>query len=236
MDNWIINKNISVIITAAGSGRRMGSCLPKQFLKLNNREIIHRTVEKFYGFDFIKEIIIVVSKDELKRSKEILLDFKDKLKFTLGGSTREESTFNGLKKVSESSQVVITHDGVRPFVKKDTIVNAIRELEQDCAVVVCVPVKDTIKSVKNGYISFTPRREELYKAQTPQIFNKEALLKGYEKAFKENIKVTDDSSLMEVIGQKVKLFIGDYENIKITTKEDLVMGEILAKMEDESCE
>ncbi len=236
MDEKILNKGISVIITAAGNGRRMGTDLPKQFLKLNNREIIHRTVGKFFELSFVKEIIIVVSEEEMERCLEILKDFSSKLKFAKGGNTREESTFNGLNMVDKSSEIVITHDGVRPFIKKETIIGALSELKRDEAVVVCVPMKDTIKNAKGNYISYTPNREELYNAQTPQIFYKDDLIKGYEKAFKENIKVTDDSSLMEVIGHKVKIYIGEYDNIKITTKEDLIIGEILAKMEDESWE
>lgn len=234
MDDKILNKGISVIITAAGSGTRMGTELPKQFLKLNNREIIHRTVGKFFDLPFVSEIIIVVSETEIERCSEILKDYSSKLKFAKGGDTREESTFNGLSQVSKDSEIVITHDGVRPFVKKDTIISALKEVKENEAVVVCVPMKDTIKNAKAGYIAYTPKREELYNAQTPQIFYKKALVKGYEKAFKENIKVTDDSSLMEVIGQKVKIYIGEYDNIKITTKEDLIIGEILAKMEDEN--
>ncbi|WP_237037366.1 2-C-methyl-D-erythritol 4-phosphate cytidylyltransferase [Mediannikoviicoccus vaginalis] len=234
MDDKILNKGISVIITAAGSGTRMGTELPKQFLKLNNREIIHRTVGKFFHLSFVREIIIVVSEGEIERCSEILKEYSSKLKFAKGGDTREESTFNGLSQVSKTSEIVITHDGVRPFVKTDTIIGALKEVKENEAVVVCVPMKDTIKNAKAGYIAYTPNREELYNAQTPQIFYKDSLVKGYEKAFKENIKVTDDSSLMEVIGQKVKIYIGEYDNIKITTKEDLIIGEILAKMEDEN--
>lgn len=213
---------------------RMGSLVPKQFLKLNNKEIIYRTVSKFYYLDYIKEIIIVVAQEEMDRCKSILKDFKDKLKFAKGGQTREESTYNGLMMVSDETDIVLTHDGVRPFVTERVIRGAIEELSEENAIVVCVPAKDTIKNAKDGYIAYTPNRSELYNAQTPQVFNRGLLIEGYEKALRERIKVTDDSSLMEVIGQPVKVYIGEYDNIKITTKIDLVIGEILAKMEDES--
>ncbi len=234
MDRKNLDKHISVIITAAGSGMRMGSLVPKQFLKLNNKEIIYRTVSKFFHLDYIKEIVIVVAQEEIDRCKKILEDFKIKLKFAKGGKTREESTYNGLMMVSDNTDIVLTHDGVRPFVTEKVIKGAIEELSQDNAIVVCVPAKDTIKNAKDGYIAYTPNRSELYNAQTPQVFNKRLLVEGYEKALREKIKVTDDSSLMEVIGQPVKIYIGEYDNIKITTKEDLIIGEILAKLEDES--
>lgn len=225
---------ISAIITAAGSGSRMNSIIPKQFIEIKGISIIERTLRKFYRLDIIDEIIVIIKKDEIEYYNRLKEKYSDKIKMVIGGSSREESTYNGLLATDENTDIIICHDGVRPFVTEEIILNSIESMEYYNAVIVGVPVKDTIKSIKNdNTIAFTPVRKYLYNAQTPQVFKRNIILDAYERGFSENIQVTDDSSLMEIIGEKVKIIPGSYTNIKITTKEDLLFGEIIAKMEDE---
>ncbi len=225
---------ISAIITAAGSGTRMKSKVPKQFLKINGVPIIERTLKKFYNIDIIDEIIVIVKEDEVEYYNKLKDKYHKKIKIVIGGETRERSTYNGLINADPTSDIILCHDGVRPFVKEDIIISSLQAMKDYNAVIVGVPVKDTIKSIRDDKtIAFTPIRKYLYKAQTPQVFKKDILLDAYNKCFSEDIQVTDDSSLMEIIGEKVKIIDGDYSNIKITTKEDLLFGEIIAKMEDE---
>ena len=136
--------------------------------------------------------------------------------------------------IDEKTDIVVCHDGVRPFIKPSIIKRAIDEMENHNAAIVAVPSKDTIKYAdKNGFVEYTPNRERLYNVQTPQVFKKDILIKAYENVFDENIKVTDDSSLLEMMGEKVQIVLGDYSNIKITTKEDLLYGELILRQEEE---
>ncbi|MDL2310596.1 2-C-methyl-D-erythritol 4-phosphate cytidylyltransferase [Peptostreptococcaceae bacterium OttesenSCG-928-C18] len=232
LKNDFKNIGISVIITAAGSGTRMGSNKPKQFIELQGVPIIERTLKKFYNIDLINEIIIIVREDDLDFYDDLVCNYSSKLKIVIGGKTREESTYNGLLETNESNEIIICHDGVRPFVSEEIILNSIKSMRDYNAVVVAVPAKDTIKSVReDNTIAYTPKRKFLYNAQTPQVFKRNLIMDAYKKAFQDDIQVTDDSSLMEVIGEKVKIIEGSYSNIKITTKEDLIFGEIIAQRE-----
>lgn len=234
MNEDIKKIKISAIITAAGSGSRMASKIPKQFLKINGVSIIERTIRKFFSIDIIDEIIVIVRKEELDFYDKLTKKYNKKIKIAIGGNTREKSTYNGLLKTDANSDIIICHDGVRPFVTKEIILEAVKNMKDYNAVIVGVPVKDTIKSIREDKtIAFTPARKYLYQAQTPQVFKRDVILDAYKKCFTEDIQVTDDSSLMEIIGEKVKIIDGSYSNIKITTKEDLVFGEIIAKSEDE---
>ena len=234
MENENTKTKISAIITAAGSGNRMESKIPKQFLEINGISIIERTLNKFEDINIIDEIIIIVKEEDLEFYKNLKDKYSKVIKIVVGGATREKSTYNGLLAIDNETDVVICHDGVRPFITREIIIKALNFIGAYNAVIVGVPVKDTIKNIdKDGNVAYTPIRKDLYHAQTPQIFKKDILLKAYKKSFDEKIQVTDDSSLMEIIGEKVKIIEGSYKNIKITTKEDLILGEIYAKMEDE---
>lgn len=227
-------KQISVIITAAGSGTRMNSNISKQFIKIKGIPIIERTLKKFYNLNIIDEIILIIKEEEAEYYNKLKEKYHKKIKIVFGGNTREESTYNGLLATDEKSEIIICHDGVRPFVTEKIILDSVESMEYYNAVIVGVPVKDTVKSIKeDNTIAFTPARKYLYNAQTPQVFKRDLILNAYKKGFSENIQVTDDSSLMEVIGEQVKIIPGSYSNIKITTKEDLIFGEIIAEMEEQ---
>lgn len=219
------NQFISVIITAAGSGNRMNSNIPKLEIKIHNKPIINYTVEKLANVDIFDEIILVTSKELLEEYKSRFKIFKN-LEVVLGGDSREESTFKGLKALSVKSEIVLCHDGARPFVKEETILDSIDSAILNGSGVACVKTKDTIKLVSKNKVELTPNREKLYLVQTPQTFKTTLILKAYNTLFNK-VKTTDDSSFIEELGEEVYIIKGSYENIKITTKEDLLFAKML---------
>ena len=218
----------SVVIVSAGRGSRMKADINKQFLKLQNKEVIAHTIDKFYNNENIGEIIVVVREDEAEFFKINIIEkygYKN-IKIAFGGSERQDSVYNGLKMVDENCKIVLIHDGARPFVNNETIDNAIESAKENKCVIVGVPVKDTIKVIdENNNVCDTPDRSTLWSIQTPQVFDYSLIMKAHEKAREDNYYGTDDSILVEYFGQKVKVVEGSYNNIKITTPEDLKIGE-----------
>lgn len=221
-----------VIIVAAGTGSRMNKDINKQFIKLNNKEIIVHTIDKFYNNNSIDDIVVVIkeSEEEYFINNVIKKYGFDNIKITYGGNERQDSVYNGIKELDKNCDVVIVHDGARPFVTDDIIKNSIEEAKKHNAVVVGVKVKDTIKIVgEDGNIIDTPNRSYLWSVQTPQVFKYEVITKAYEDAYNGNYYGTDDAMLVERIGYNVKMIEGSYDNIKITTQEDLKFGEQILK-------
>ncbi len=220
----------SAIILAAGNSTRMGKNINKQFIKLFDKEVIYYTVQTFEKSELIDEIILVVKEEEIIDFKMLIekYNFK-KVKLTVGGNSRKESVYNGLKDISDNSKKVLIHDGARPFLKEKYLIEIINALDIEDAAILAVKTKDTIKSIENGYIVNTLKRSELINVQTPQGFKKDIILKGYEYGILNNVEATDDSQLVEKLGIKVKIIYGDYDNIKITTEEDIKFGEIILK-------
>lgn len=229
---------VSAVIPAAGKGKRMQTETNKQFLTLKGKEILARTLEKL-ELDTIDEIIVVTGKEDVAYcQKEIIekYNFSKVKKVVAGGKTRQASVYNGLKEVAKDSDVVMIHDGVRPFVNQEMIENSIKELENYEAVAVGVSVKDTIKVTnKDNIIINTPDRSKLVAVHTPQVFKKELILKAYQEAFADNYIGTDSASLVEKMNKAVKLVKSSYKNIKITTPEDLLLAEKFI-MEDDDLE
>ena len=202
-----MDKYISAIITAAGSSQRMNKKIPKQFLKIKDKMILEMTVRNFIKDKNYRDIVIAI-----------------------GGDTREKSTYNGLNKVNENCDLIISHDAARPFIRREKILEAIESIGDYDGLVVSVGAKDTIKYVDDDMrVVNTPNRSHLYMAQTPQVFKYKSIKDAYKLVFDEKINVTDDSSLLEIVGKKVKIIKGDYSNIKITTQEDLLFGELIAR-------
>lgn len=213
-----MDKYVSAIITAAGMGTRVGADVPKLELELKGIRIIDQTVEIFKAIDWIDQLIIVTSQDLLEAYEDRYSD--EKTAVILGGTTREESTYNGLMSVDKKADYVITHDGARPYVTEDLITRVYKMAEDYGAAIAAVPATDTIKVVKNGRITKTLDRSKLFNIQTPQVFKRGWIIEGYEK-YLGKIQVTDDSSFVEALERNVYVAEGSYDNIKITTKEDL---------------
>ena len=224
-----------VVIVAAGTGSRMNIGINKQFIKLEGKEIIAYTIEKFYNNSNIEDIVVVVKEDESEFFKKEILDkynFKN-VKIAYGGKERQDSVYNGLKLLDEKCDVVLIHDGARPFVSDKIIDKSIEEAKEHKAIVVGVPVKDTIKVIDNDKnIVDTPNRSVLWAVQTPQTFYYNILIDAYKDAFKNKFYGTDDAMLVERIGYKVKMLEGSYNNIKITTQEDLNIGSQILRVQD----
>ena len=217
----------SALIVAAGSGKRMNTGINKQFIKLRDKEIIAYTIESFYKNENIDEIVVCIKKDEEEFFKEHILDkykFKN-IKIAYGGKERQDSIYNGLKIINKECNIVLVHDGARPFVDDKIINESIEVAKYKKAVVTGVPVKDTIKIVSEDTVESTPERSTLWAAQTPQTFEYKLLVEAYEDAYRSNYYGTDDSMLVENIGHKVTMIMGSYENIKITSPEDINFGE-----------
>lgn len=217
----------SVIIVAAGSGRRMNLDINKQYIKLDEKEMIAHTIEVFYKNQNIDEIIVCIKEEEREIFEQEILDKYNfnNIKIAYGGKERQDSIYNGLKKLDENSNIVLIHDGARPFVSNEIINKAIDAAKKDKAAVVGVPVRDTIKVIEDGIVKSTPARETLWSAQTPQTFEKDLIVRAYKNAYENNFYGTDDSMLVEFLGQKVTMVLGSYENIKITNQEDINVAE-----------
>ncbi len=218
----------SVVIVSAGRGSRMKADINKQFLKLKGKEVIAHTIDKFYNNKNIDEIVVVVKEDEADFFRRNIIDkygYKN-IKIAFGGKERQDSVFNGLKAVNERCDIVLIHDGARPFVTDEIIKNSIECAKKNKCVIVGVPVKDTIKIInKDNEVCDTPNRSTLWSIQTPQVFEYLSIIKAHKIAKEKSYYGTDDSMLMEYLGYNVKVIEGSYNNIKITTPEDLKIGE-----------
>lgn len=216
----------TLIVAAAGSGKRMGLEQKKQFLKFRGVSLYLNAVLQGEKSNLIDEIIIVTSKDDIETVKNECSELKIKKvkKVICGGAERQDSIYNAL--IQCKSGIVAVQDGARPFLEERYFEEGLFSLLKDenlSGVVVGVKVKDTIKKVYENTMEIedTPVRETLFLAQTPQIFKSEILKEAYELAKKNNYIGTDDSSLVEKSGKKVSIIQGSYDNIKITTIEDL---------------
>ena len=224
----------TAVIVAAGKGRRMGTEISKQFLPLCGKEILAHSVEKFEKAEKIRDIVLVTGEDSLQDVREMAQEYgwKKIVAVVAGGKERQDSVWNGLQAVSADTEIVLIHDGVRPFVTEDILNHSIETAMEMGSCVAGVPAKDTIKVCNSENIAVaTPDRSTLWQIQTPQTFRKELILQAYQKAKAEGFVGTDDASLAEYSGCPVKVIMGSYRNIKITTKEDLLIGEAFLKEE-----
>lgn len=224
---------ITALIVAGGKGKRLGLGVNKQFVKVGNKEILARTLEVFQNSKYIDEIIVVCAEDEIEYCRENIVQ-KYKLhkviKLVSGGVERHNSVKNGLDSCNLATTVVVIHDGARPFVTDEIIRKSVEAVLEYGACTVAVPVKDTIKRVGADMFSIdTLKREELYSIQTPQSFKYELIMAAHKNLEGLNIKPTDDTMLVELLGTKVKIIEGSNTNIKITTKEDLLFAEAILK-------
>jgi len=224
---------IAAIIAAAGIGRRMGSDLPKQYLELSGKPIICHTLDLFRSISELEEMVVVVEADRCESFKIEILDgygYPSTWRVAAGGRSRQESVSNGLNAISKKSDIVIVHDGVRPFVSRNKIAELVMVASSEGAAILAAPVKETIKRVdENGFVSKTLDRDELWGVQTPQVFKRELFAGAMEDAEQNGFVGTDEASLAERVGIPVKVVVGDYHNIKITTPEDIGIAEGILK-------
>ena len=221
----IQEKKVGVVIPAAGRGRRLGGAQSKQFLELDGKPIIVHAVEQFNSSPEIDVIIIVVDSLHGEQMRKLIKDhhLTKVSNVVCGGDERQDSVWNALQAFKEQHiDIVIVHDAVRPFIDGTLIRNVLHAAINDRAAVVAVRPTETLKySEDDLFIHETPKREYLWVAQTPQAFHFKVLYNAYERAFVEQFRGTDDASLVERLGVKVRIVEGSYENIKITTSEDL---------------
>ena len=220
---------ISAIIVAAGSGSRMGGEINKVFLPLLDKKVIDYSIKQMTECEEISEIVVVTRECDIEEMKTHLKDIKKSTKITVGGKTRQESVLNGLKVLSDSDYVLI-HDGARALITKEIIKNAISDMLAHSASAVGVLVKDTLKETdEEGFIAKTLNREKTYQIQTPQCFDYKKILNAHEKAQKDGFIATDDCAVYEKYVGKIKITNGSYDNIKITTPEDMIIAENILK-------
>jgi 2-C-methyl-D-erythritol 4-phosphate cytidylyltransferase len=220
------------IIAAAGSGKRMASGRPKQFLQLAGIPIIIHTLNAFEQCESIQEIIVVLPADASAEFLEAANKYglKKVAKVVPGGKTRAESVKRGLTAIrSATAKIVAVHDGVRPFVTSDEITATVEAAKEHEAAILVAPATDTIKQVRDRAVVKTLERSELRHALTPQCFRYELLRRAYEQADVSDPTLTDDSSLVEKLGVKVAIVDGSSRNIKITTSQDLIIAEELLR-------
>lgn len=222
---------ISAVIVAGGKGKRMGHDVPKQYIKLNGREILSITLGVFESSPLVDEVILVISEGEVDYCLNNIVKkygFKKVKDIIKGGAERQDSVYNGLLNCSPLTDIVLIHDGVRPFVDKNIIEKSIESARIYGACAAGVYVKDTIKIVDGDkFIISTPDRGSLIAIQTPQTFKFDLVLEAHKRARENKIYATDDTALVELMGHRVKIIEGSYCNIKITTPEDLIFAKLI---------
>ena len=223
---------VSAIIPAAGMGIRMGSDVPKQFLLLDGKPILHHTLSAFNQCSIVDEIILVVSEKEVTKAQQEIQGSHPKVtKIIAGGKERQDSVGNGVQSLDSDTDIVVIHDGVRPFISPDLIRETVEAARDFGSAITAIPVSDTIKKVNvEGRVERTVDRGGLWRVQTPQTFQVSLLKEAFEKARSDNFYGTDESSLIEHLGKEVKVIPGSEFNIKITRSEDLILGETIAAL------
>ena len=220
---------ITAVIVAAGSGRRMGAKENKVFLKLAHCTVIECTLSAFAAHPEIDDIVLVVRECDAKKCQSIIKYINKPIKIVIGGATRQESVFCGLKAMPDADIVVI-HDGARAMVTEKIISDTISDTLKYGAAATGVLCKDSLKSADNdGFIAATIDRASTYLIQTPQIFKYEEILRAHQSAEEEKFFATDDCALYERYVGRIKITEGSYDNVKLTTPEDMVIAKNILK-------
>lgn len=220
--------SVTVLIPAAGTGSRMGCSGNKQYLALADRPILAHTLLLFENHRAVDHILVISPREEIAFCRNEVVErygFKKVRQVVAGGAERQDSVRNGLLACNAGAEdIILIHDGVRPFLPAEKIDRVIAVAGEVGGGVVGVPVKDTIKEVEGGRIAATPDRRRLWQAQTPQAFPYRIIREAHDAAWRQNFRGTDDASLVERLGWPVAMVEGSYRNIKITTPEDLVLA------------
>ena len=231
----INGKFTSAVICAAGSSSRMkGSAgKSKQLLSFGGMTVLERTVNAFMNDGVTDEIIIVCPEQLTEEFSELFGNQPGTkpIRFAKGGAERQLSVKNGVDACDERAELIVVHDGARPFITPELIAQVTRDGDEYGCATLAVPVKDTIKLARDGIVCSTPPRDELFAVQTPQVFVKSLYLKAFASAAEKGMICTDDCRLIELYGGTVKLTAGDYTNIKITTPEDITLAKAISGAE-----
>lgn len=218
----INKKTVSAIVLTAGNSTRYGKNRNKNFEMLNGKAVLHYSIEAFEKNDYIDDIIVAIKESEMQEVQNIINNqsLTKNVKIIIGGKTRKESVYNCIK--NTNSDIVIIHDGARPLIKQEYITKCIENMNEFKGVTIGVKAKDTIKIAdENDVVINTTKRANTWLIQTPQCFDRALLFKMHEKYKTDD--VTDDCSLLEKDGHKIKIITGDYSNIKITTEDDMII-------------
>ncbi len=221
------DEKVGAVIVAAGKSERMKG-IDKLFADIGGSSLLGRVIDCFQRCDIIDEIVVVMGEENLEHGQKMVDEcgWSKVSRICRGGGRRQDSVREGLKRLTDCQWAVI-HDGARPLLSTDLIEKGLREAKEYGAAVAAVQIKDTIKQASpEGFVQNTPQRDNLWSVQTPQVFRFDLIWQAHEKV-SEN--VSDDAMMVEKMGHKVKLYMGSYENVKVTTPEDLALAEVILR-------
>lgn len=224
-------KKTVAIVPSAGMGRRMGT-VKKTAIPISGVPVLAHTLRAFEEAATVDSVVLVVPAEDIDRCREEVVSpygLKKVTRIVAGGEERQHSVANGIRAAGRDWDIIVVHDGARPLVTPEIIDATVEEAARFGAALAAVPVKDTIKVVSEGAVKKTLPREELWSVQTPQAFSLEILEAAHEKAAEDGFLGTDESSLAERLGVQVRIIMGSYENIKITTVEDITIAECILR-------
>ncbi|WP_447971126.1 2-C-methyl-D-erythritol 4-phosphate cytidylyltransferase [Nitrospira sp. M1] len=226
-----MSSHVAAVVPAAGRGARMGGATPKQFLSLGDIPLLVHSLQTLDAVEAISEIIVVIPEADRQYCQEAVVDrfhIQKVSQIVPGGRRRQDSVRHGVLALKTIPDVVVVHDGVRPFVSREIVEQAVESALKHGAALVAIPMKDTVKRVnEHRVVEATLSREQLWLAQTPQVFRYSWLVEAHEMAEAKNIDATDDAGLVEQLGYPVTIVQGSVFNIKITRPEDIALGEAI---------
>jgi len=227
--------HVTAIVLAAGEGRRIGGDVSKAYLPIAGRPLVLRTLDRMFAAKTVEKVILVIAANEFERCNAMLrADSVLRSRpcvLQSGGATRQQSAKRGLEKIGAETDIVIIHDGARPFVSAALIDRLVEAAAERGAVVVGLPVRDTIKVVgSDRLIQSTPERRALWEIQTPQVFKRELIVAAHDAAAEKNgVEATDDAMVVERFGKPVYVLEGERTNFKITLPEDVWLAEMMIR-------
>jgi 2-C-methyl-D-erythritol 4-phosphate cytidylyltransferase len=226
--------HVTAIIVAAGEGKRLGGPVPKSYVPIAGRPLVLRALDRFFSTRSVEKVVLVVAESEIQTCKTLIqgdLNLRHRaLVLQAGGPSRQESVRRGLERLDRDCEIVAIHDGARPFVSPSLIDRCVDEAARAGAVVLGLPLRDTVKVVSaSRWVEATPVRETLREIQTPQVFRRELIVEAHRWAVGQGIEATDDAALVEQMGKPVFVLEGERTNIKITVPEDVSLAEALLR-------
>ncbi len=229
-DTFLLKDRITAIIVAGGEGKRFGSDIPKQFVKLNENPVIYYSIRFFESLNIITDIIIVCHYDWISQLEDWISEwqFRKIYRIVIGGKLRQDSVWEGLKAAADiNTKIILIHDAARPFPPEKPVLKAVETAENGLGAILATPAIDTVKEAdKNNFVFHTLDRNKIWLAQTPQVFPFQVIFDAFSSAINENKEFTDEGSILENYNHPVKLIPGDKRNIKITQKEDIEIAKI----------